>query len=385
MEIYFDNAATTKPFPEVAKEVFDVSLSDYGNPSSKHMKGVDAEKHIKNTKEILSRILKCKENEIIFTSGATESNNMAIKGAVKARERYGKHIITTSVEHASVREPFLELEKQGYDVTFLPTDSFGKVDLESLKESLREDTVFVSVMYVNNETGIIQPVSEIGEILKTYNSDIIFHVDAVQAFGKMRVIPKNIKADLLSVSAHKFHGPKGVGFLYVRDGVRVLPMIEGGGQQKGMRSGTENVPGIAGLGKAVDIIYSGDLDLRISHLKDLREWFLTGISGLEGITVNGGDGDDQAPHIVSVTVSGIRSEVLLHAMEDKGIYISSGSACSSNKPGLSFALTAMGLSKEEAESTVRFSFSYESTKDEIDMSIKALKELVPVLRQFVRK
>ena len=254
MEIYFDNAATTRPFPEVMEEMTKVALNDYGNPSSKHMKGVEAENHIRRAKEIIASAVKCKEKEIVFTSGATESNNMAIFGGVRAKKRAGKHIITSAMEHPSVREPFLRLEQEGYDVTFLPVDKRGIVDLQELRNSLREDTVLVSVMHVNNETGIIEPVKEIGEIIKEYNQDIYFHVDAVQAFGKVEVIPKNIKADLLSVSAHKFHGPKGTGFLYIRDGVRILPLLEGGGQQNKLRSGTENVPGIAGMGKAVEMI-----------------------------------------------------------------------------------------------------------------------------------
>ena len=384
MEIYFDNAATTRPFPEVMEEMTKVALNDYGNPSSKHMKGVEAENHIRRAKEIIASAVKCKEKEIVFTSGATESNNMAIFGGVRAKKRAGKHIITSAMEHPSVREPFLRLEQEGYDVTFLPVDKRGIVDLQELRNSLREDTVLVSVMHVNNETGIIEPVKEIGEIIKEYNQDIYFHVDAVQAFGKVEVIPKNIKADLLSVSAHKFHGPKGTGFLYIRDGVRILPLLEGGGQQNKLRSGTENVPGIAGMGKAVEMI-AREYAEKKEELKALREYFISGLSGIEGVTVNGGGPDVQSPHIVSATVDGIRSEVLLHALEEKGIFVSSGSACSSNKPGLSFVLTAMGLSGEAADSTIRFSFSYSSTKEEADICTDVLKELVPTLRMFVRK
>ena len=385
MEIYFDNAATTKPFPEVMDEVKNVAMNDYGNPSSKHMKGVEAERHIRNAKERISRILKCKEKEIIFTSGATESNNMAIFGSVNARKRAGRHIITSAMEHPSVREPFLQLEKQGWEITFLPSDKRGIVDLQALKESLRDDTVLVSVMYVNNETGVIEPVKEVGEAVKAYNKDIYFHVDAVQAFGKLDVIPKNIKADLLSVSAHKFHGPKGVGFLYIRDGVRILPLLEGGGQQTGMRSGTENVAGIAGLSKAVEMISSGNISEKMSHVKEIRNYLISELNSIEDTFINGAEDDAQSPGILSITFKGIKSEVLLHALEEKGIYISSGSACSSNKPGLSFVLTAMGLSKEEADSTVRLSFSVYNTMQEAKICIKELKELVPVLRTFVRK
>ena len=385
MDIYFDNAATTRPFPEVMEKMTEVALNDYGNPSSKHIKGVEAENHIKKTREILSGILKCKDKEIFFTSGATESNNMAIYGAVKAKQRRGKHIITSSVEHASVREPFLKLQEEGFEVTFLPVDASGRVDVESLKSSLRDDTILVSVMYVNNETGAIEPVEEIGEIVKGYNEDILYHVDGVQAFGKMEVVPKRFKADLLSASAHKFHGPKGVGFLYIKEGVRIIPLLEGGGQQSKLRSGTENVPGIAGLGVAADMVYDGDFEERIAKLNELRGHFISRVSEIDDIVINEADGEFQAPHVVSITVNGVKSEVLLHALEEKGIYISSGSACSSNKPGLSFALTAMGVSKEAADSTVRFSFSYESEIAEVDACVDAMKELIPVLRQFVRK
>ena len=384
-EIYLDNAATTKPEESVVCIMNDVLTKDYGNPSSRHKKGVEAEKYIRNAAEIISDILKVDTKEITFTSCATESNNMAVFGAVEKRKRYGDHIITTALEHASVREPFLELEKKGYQVTFLQTDNDGIVDTNALKEALDDKTILVSVMHVNNETGVIQPLEEIGNIIKTYNKDIIFHVDAVQSFGKMTVRPKKFQADMLSVSAHKFHGPKGSGFLYIKDGTGIYPLLYGGGQQMKLRSGTENTPGIAGLGEAARIAYLEETQDKIKALYKLREKFINDLLSIDGVIVNGVSSEIFAPHIVSATFKGIRSEVLLHALEEEDIYISSGSACSSNKPGLSFALSALGLDKNAVESTVRFSFSKFTTSDELDLCINVLKVKVPFLRQFVRR
>ncbi len=384
-EIYLDNAATTKTEPEVVEIMNKVMLEDFGNPSSKHKKGVEAEKYVRNAAEIISGIMKTSAKEIVFTSGATESNNMAIFGTVQKRKRYGDHIITSAIEHASVREPFLELEKQGYRVTFVETDNNGVINMDALKAALDDKTILVSIMHVNNETGVIQPLEDIGSTVKSFNKDIIFHVDAVQSFGKLPVRPKKYQADLLSVSAHKFHGPKGAGFLYIKDGTGIEPFIYGGGQQNKMRSGTENTPGIAGLGKASEIAYSDETQMKIQHLSDIRTDFIKSLESIEGVRVNSTASDIFAPHVVSATFKGLRSEVLLHSLEEEGIYISSGSACSSNRPGLSFALSALGLNKTEVESTVRFSFSKYTTEDELKVCIEVLKEKVPFLRQFIRR
>ena len=382
MEVYLDNAATTKAAKEVVDMVSKVMLEDYGNPSSKHLKGVTAENYIKNTASIIAKSLKCQEKEIVFTSGGTESNNMAIIGAAMANKRKGNHVIVSGIEHSSVKEPFLYLEDNGFRVTFLPVGPDGVVSLDALKEALDDETILVSVMMVNNEIGTIEPIGEIGDIVKKYNKDIIFHVDAIQAYGKLRIIPKRLGIDLLTVSGHKIHGPKGTGFIYIREKTKLKPIILGGGQQKGMRSGTENVPGIAGLGKAVELIYNSTFEEKTESMYELRRWFISCLKEIEGVKINGREDEQSAPHVVSVSFDGIRAEVLLHALEDKGIYVSSGSACSSNRPGLSSTLVAIGLDKNLLDSTLRFSFSYETTKEELEYTVGVLKELLPVLRKY---
>lgn len=385
MEAYLDNAATTKCAAEVVDTVVKVMQEDFGNPSSKHMKGVAAENYIKNSAAVIAKALKCQEKEIIFTSGGTESNNMAIIGGAMANRRSGNHVIVSSVEHSSVKEPFRYLEEQGFRVTYLPVDGEGIVSLEALKEVLCEDTILVSVMWVNNEIGTIEPVEEIGRIVKNYNKNIVYHVDAIQAFGKLRTIPKKADIDMLSVSGHKIHGPKGTGFLYVKDKTKIKPIILGGGQQKAMRSGTENVPGIAGLGRAVELIYGGGYEERLEKLYNLREYFIGELSKLQGVTINGKKDRGAAPHVVSASFENIRAEVLLHALEEKGIYVSSGSACSSNKPGLSSTLVAIGVDKSLLDSTIRFSFCFNTTKEELDYTVSVLTELMPVLSRFTRR
>ena len=381
MEVYLDNAATTKAANEVVDIVTRVMLEDYGNPSSKHMKGVDAEKYVKNATQIIAKTLKCQEKEIVYTSGGTESNNMAIIGAAMANRRKGNHVIVSSVEHSSVKEPFNFLEQQGYKVTFLPVDSNGSVLLDALKEALDDETILVSTMMVNNEIGTIEPIEQISRIVKSYNEDIVFHVDAIQAYGKLKIIPKKLGIDLLTVSGHKIHGPKGTGFIYIKDKTRLKPIILGGGQQKGMRSGTENVPGIAGLGKAVELIYNSDFDNKQQDMYELRKWFVSELCKIEGVTINGSE-ENAAWHVVSASFDGIKAEVLLHALEDKGIYVSSGSACSSNRPGLSSTLAAIGLDTKLLDSTIRFSFCFETTKEELEYTISELNSLLPVLRKY---
>ena len=381
MEVYLDNAATTKAANEVVDIVTRVMLEDYGNPSSKHMKGVDAEKYVKNATQIIAKTLKCQEKEIVYTSGGTESNNMAIIGAAMANRRKGNHVIVSSVEHSSVKEQFNFLEQQGYKVTFLPVDSNGSVLLDALKEALDDETILVSTMMVNNEIGTIEPIEQISRIVKSYNEDIVFHVDAIQAYGKLKIIPKKLGIDLLTVSGHKIHGPKGTGFIYIKDKTRLKPIILGGGQQKGMRSGTENVPGIAGLGKAVELIYNSDFDNKQQDMYELRKWFVSELCKIEGVTINGSE-ENAAWHVVSASFDGIKAEVLLHALEDKGIYVSSGSACSSNRPGLSSTLAAIGLDTKLLDSTIRFSFCFETTKEELEYTISELNNLLPVLRKY---
>lgn len=385
MEAYLDNAATTRVFPEVREMMVHVMEEDFGNPSSKHTKGITAENYIKEAKETICTQLKCKPKEIIFTSGGTESNNMAFIGTAIANRRAGKHVITTRIEHASVHEPMAYLEEMGYDVTYLPVDSTGRVSVEELENAIREDTFLISIMYVNNEVGSVQPIEQIGQMLKKKHPQILFHVDAIQAFGKYKIVPKKLGVDMMSVSGHKIHGPKGSGFLYVNEKVKIRPILFGGGQQDGMRSGTENVPAIAGLGVAVKKIYTGHLEKR-AKLYELKKRLIAGLQDVDGVTINAliDPIEETAPHIVSVSFANTRSEVMLHALAQKGVFVSSGSACSSNHPELSGTLQAIGVKSELLDSTLRFSFSVMTTSEEIDYAIEVVKEVLPVLRKFTR-
>ncbi|MBP3351148.1 MAG: cysteine desulfurase [Lachnospiraceae bacterium] len=389
MEVYLDNSATTRVLPEVAQLMTKVMCEDYGNPSSMHRKGVEAESYIRYAKETLAKLLKVSEKEIIFTSGGTESDNMALIGCAMANMRRGRHLITTRIEHPAVLQTMNYLENQGFQVTYLPVDKSGRIRLEELQRAIRPDTILVSIMHVNNEIGALQPIAEAGTLIKRMNPSILFHVDAVQGFGKFRIYPKKMNIDLLSVSSHKIHGPKGVGFLYVGERVKILPITYGGGQQKNMRSGTENVPGIAGMAKAAELMYE-NLESDVNKLYELKEYFIKGVTCIEGIQINGlvsGEPDlrGTAPHVVSVSVAGVRSEVLLHALEDKGIYISAGSACASNKPQTSETLKAIGLQREYWDSTIRFSFSVLTTREEIDYTLQVLNETIPMLRKYTRR
>ncbi len=384
MEIYLDNSATTRCFNEVAQVVAQMMTEDYGNPSSMHMKGVKAEQYVKQATEVIAKTLKVSEKEIFYTSGGTESDNMAIIGTAMANYRAGKHIVTTPMEHPAVGQCMKYLEKEGFEITYLQPDSTGCISLEDLEKSIRKDTILVSVMAVNNEIGTIQPIEKAGEIIKRKNPNTLFHVDAVQGYGKMEIYPRKWKIDMLSVSGHKIHGPKGVGFLYINEKVKIKPIILGGGQQKNMRSGTENVPGIVGLAKAAELVYA-NMERDINKMYCLRDYFVSQVSKMEGVTVNGAEARNSAPHVVSVSVEGVRAEVLLHALEEREIYISAGSACSSHKPMPSATLQAIGLPKEWLGSTVRFSFSVFTTKEEIDYALTALKEIIPMLRKFTRR
>lgn len=388
MEAYLDNAATTRPFDEVTELVKKVMGEDFGNPSSLHTKGIEAERYIREAGDAIAATLKCDRKQIVFTSGGTESNNMAIVGGCMANRRRGKHIITTCFEHAAVYQPCLYLEEFfDYEVTYLPVDAMGHVNPEELRKALREDTVLVSVMIVNNEVGAVLDIEKIGRVIKEYRKDILFHVDAIQAYGKMRVHPKKLHADLLSVSGHKIHGPKGTGFLYVADGVKMHPLIHGGGQQKGQRSGTENVPGIAGLGLAAHMMYE-EHEEKVEKLYRHKQKLIQLLEALEGVHINAyrkGCLRETAPHIISTSVEGVKSEVLLHALEEKGVYVSAGSACSSNHPGISQALKAIGVKDELLESTIRFSLSVENTGEELAYAVSCMEELLPVLRRYIRK
>lgn len=384
MEAYLDNSATTRCLEQVTDLMVRVMREDYGNPSSLHTKGVEAERYIRAAREFFAGSLKVNEKEIYFTSGGTESNNLAVLGTALANQRAGRHLITTAIEHPSVQNPLKHLESQGFRVTCLPVDRTGVVSLEALREVLCDETILVSVMHVNNEIGSVQPLEEIAGLLRARERKPLFHVDAIQSYGKYRIYPKKTGIDLLSISGHKIHGPKGTGVLYVNEKAKIRPVIFGGEQQKGLRSGTENVPGIAGIAEAARACYEG-LDEKIDRMYQLKERFVSGVRALDGTTVNGPEGRAGAPHIVSVSFEGVRSEVLLHALEEQGIYASAGSACSSNKPAVSRTLQSIQLKKELLGSTLRFSFSFETKEEEIDHCLRELERLLPMLRRYVRR
>lgn len=382
-EIYFDNSATTRVFDSVRDIMTETMTADYGNTSSLHTKGVEAEQYVREARAEIAKSLRVKEKEIIFTSGGTESNNLAILGTAFANRRSGNHIITSCIEHASVYNTTAFLEEQGFRVTYLPVDHNGHVSPEDLRAAICDDTILVSIMYVNNEMGAVEPIAKLAQVLRETKPQAYFHADAIQAYGKYVIRPKKEGIDLLSVSGHKIHGPKGVGFLYVDERVKIRPILFGGGQQMGMRSGTENVPGCAGLGAAAKEIYR-DHEAKVDHLYALKDRFVSGLHELEGVTVHGLTGRDSAPQIVSAGFEGIRAEVLLHALEEKGIYVSSGSACSSNHPGISGTLRGIGVKESLLDSTLRFSFGVFNTEDEVDECLRVLKELLPLLRRYRR-
>lgn len=384
MEVYLDNSATTKAYPEVVSLVVDIMTNDYGNASSMHLKGVDAEKYLKYSKATIAGIMKVKEKEIFFTSGGTESDNWALMGAAFANHRSGKHLITTKIEHPAILRTMEHLKELGFDITYLSVNQYGQISLEELRNAIRPDTILVSIMFVNNEVGAIQPIDEAGEIIKQTNPRTLFHVDAVQGFGKLRLLPKKWKIDMVSVSGHKIHGPKGTGFLYIDEKVKIKPIIYGGGQQNGYRSGTENVPGVAGLGKATELIYRNLVE-DTNRLYCLKKKLVSGLLKIDHVKINGPQDETGAPHIVSASIAGIRSEVMLHSLEDKGVYVSAGSACSSHKHTVSDTLSAMGLSTEYMDSTIRFSLSVFTTEEEIEYTLKCLYELVPMLRRYTRR
>ena len=389
MEVYLDNSATTRVFPEVAELMTKIMCTDYGNPSSLHGKGVQAEQYLREAKETLARILKVNEKEIFFTSGGTESDNMAILGCAQAGYRRGRHLITTRVEHPAVMNTMRHLESIGYRVTYLPVNSYGQISLEDLQRAMTQDTILVSIMHTNNEVGALQPIAEAGALIKRMNPATLFHVDAVQAFGKAKIYPKRMGTDLLSASGHKIHGPKGIGLLYIGEKVKIQPILYGGGQQMNLRSGTDNVPGAAGLAKAAQLLYE-HYDSDMERLYQYKKAFLEGIRKIEGIQINGllpgqPDGAGTAPHIVSVSVSGVRSEVLLHALEEDGIYVSAGSACAARKPQPSVTLQAMGIQNPMLGSTIRLSFSVYTTMEEIDYTLRAMYDKIPILRKYTRR
>jgi len=392
LECYFDNAATTQVFDGAISVMEKVMREDYGNPSSRHQKGYVAEQYVTSAKKTIAKALKCKDSEIILTSGGTESNNLALIGIAEANKRAGKHIISTGIEHASVYNPLIFLEEQGYEVTFLGTDAYGRVRVEELKAAIRPDTILVSIMMINNEVGAVEPIEELAKIVHGTNPKTIFFVDAIQGFMKLPIFPGRIGVDALSVSGHKIHGPKGSGFLYLRDKVKIRPEILGGGQQKGMRSGTENVPAIAGLSAAIEE-YSKNFSANTEHLYQLKQAFIEGLLSMEEVVVHAlpleeCEGDlskavrKTAPHVVSVGFTGIKAEVFLHALEERGIYVSSGSACSSNHPAISGTLESIQVRKDLLDSTLRFSFCEQNTLEQVEYALEQIREMLPIYRKI---
>ncbi|MGM0712079.1 cysteine desulfurase family protein [Brevibacillus parabrevis] len=379
--IYLDNSATTRPHPGVIETVKRAMENYYGNPSSLHQKGVEAENVLKQARKVAAQYLGCKEGEIIFTSGGTESNNTAIKGIAFQYQNRGKHIVTTQVEHPAVYDVCKQLEGIGFAVTYLPVDREGRVSVEDVKRALRPDTILVSVMHVNNELGTIQPVEEIGQWLKQYPK-VLFHVDAVQGIGKVPLSLHDSGIDLLSVSAHKFYGPRGVGILYKREGLIIHPLMMGGGQEAGVRSGTENLPAIAGMAKAIRVLEELGKD-EAGRLQSLNQRLREGIERIDGCIVNT-PRHGAAPHIMNLSVPGVKAEVLLHALEERGFLVSTKSACSSKANEPSRVLTAVGIERDCALSSLRISLGRENTREEIEQFLTALEACVETLRSFIK-
>ena len=382
MEIYLDNSATTKPYPEVVDKMVYALTTDYANPSSLHRKGIEVEKNIKLIRQDIARTLGAKDKEIYFTSGGTESNNAIIRGVANLYKKRKKHIISTEIEHPSVLQTLNDLEQDGFEVTYLKVDRDGKINIEELKNAIKPSTILITIMHVNNEIGSIQPIEDIGKYLKSLKDKIYLHVDAVQSYAKINFKPSRYNIDFMSVSGHKLHGPKGIGFMYIKENNRLKPLITGGGQEIGIRSGTENVPGIYGLGEAVKVI-NKDLNKTIDKISELKNLLKEEIvNNIEDIKLN--SPEDGVCHILNVSFKDVRGEVLLHYLEQKGIYVSTGSACSSKKKG-SHVLNAIGLNQNEIEGAIRFSLSDLNTKEEILEVVKILKESVNDLRMIIRR
>ena len=382
--IYFDNAATTRAADEVAERVRYMLLENFGNPSAQSMMGVRAENELNDARKIMAKSINALPEEIYFTSGGTEDDNWAIFGTAEGYKRSGKHMITTSIEHPAVAEPMERLRQKGWEVTVLDVDKNGYIDPDVLRDSIREDTVLVSIILVNNEVGTIQDASAAGKLIKEKNPKTLFHVDAVQAFGKYPIDVRKMGIDMLSMSGHKIHGPKGVGFFYMKKGLKVRPIIYGGGQERGQRSATENTPGIAGLAKAVELAME-NMDASHEKVMEVKRTLAEGIlRDIPKTHINGPSIEEASPYVLNVSFNGLRSEVLLHALEEKEIYVSAGSACSSKKKGGSHVLRSLGLSEERIEGAIRFSFCRYNTVDEAAACLEILKEKTAFLRKYMR-
>lgn len=382
--IYFDNAATTRAADEVAERVRYMLLENFGNPSAQSMMGIRAENELNDARKIMAKSINALPEEIYFTSGGTEDDNWAIFGTAEGYKRSGKHMITTSIEHPAVSEPMERLRQKGWEVTVLDVDKNGYIDLDALRDSIRDDTVLVSIILVNNEVGTIQDAAAVGKLIKEKNPKTLFHVDAVQAFGKYPIDVRKMNIDMLSMSGHKIHGPKGVGFFYMKKGLKVRPIIYGGGQERGQRSATENTPGIAGLAKAVELAME-NMDASHEKVMEVKRTLAEGIlRDIPKTHINGPSIEEASPYVLNVSFNGLRSEVLLHALEEKEIYVSAGSACSSKKKGGSHVLRSLGLSEERIEGAIRFSFCRYNTVEEALFCLEVLKEKTAFLRKYMR-
>lgn len=382
--IYFDNAATTRAADEVAERVRYMLLENFGNPSAQSMMGVRAENELNDARKIMAKSINALPEEIYFTSGGTEDDNWAIFGTAEGYKRSGKHMITTSIEHPAVSEPMERLRQKGWEITVLDVDKNGYIDLDALRDSIRDDTVLVSTILINNEVGTIQDASAVGKLIKEKNPNTLFHADAVQAFGKYPIDVRKMNIDMLSMSGHKIHGPKGVGFFYMKKGLKVRPIIYGGGQERGQRSATENTPGIVGLAKAVELAME-NMDASHEKVMEVKRTLAEGIlRDIPKTHINGPSIEEASPYVLNVSFNGLRSEVLLHALEEKEIYVSAGSACSSKKKGGSHVLRSLGLSEERIEGAIRFSFCRYNTVDEAAACLEILKEKTAFLRKYMR-
>jgi len=380
MEVYLDNSATTKPYSEVVELMCDVMMSNYGNPSSLHKIGKKAEDLLNESRSIIAKSVSCNDGELYFTSGGTESNNLAIMGYAFANRREGRRIITQRTEHAAVLEPFKQLEASGFDVVYIGVDEFGFPNLDELKSAINDDTILLSFMYVNNENGAVFPIEEISALCD--HKKCRLHVDGVQAYGKLNVNVKKLGCDMLTLSSHKIHGPNGIGALYVKQGIKINPIVFGGNQEKGLRSGTENIASVAGFAKAAQLKLA-NLDSDSKKILALKQKLKSGLcSSVDNVVIN--TPENSVCSILNVSFPGVKSEVLLHVLESKGIYVSTGSACNSRKKKYSYVLGEMGLKDNVIDSAVRFSLSGFNTEDEIDYTVEVLKKEIPILRKIMK-
>ncbi|MDD3307664.1 MAG: cysteine desulfurase family protein [Acetobacterium sp.] len=381
-EIYLDNAATTRVHPQVAEKMMDALVNNYGNPSSLHRLGIRAEQAIKEVRELIAKNLNCQNQEIYFTSGGTEGNNLIIQGVVENKKRNRMRIITSAIEHPSVLDVFTFYENHQIEVIVLGVDTQGHIHLDELEAAMNEDTILVSIMAVNNELGTIQDLKAIGKIVKAVNPKCVFHADFVQGFMKIPVDVRACLLDALTLSGHKIFGPKGVGAVYIKKGTDIKPLLRGGGQENNMRSGTENVPGIVGFGEAIRLRKDSFSD-EFEAIRSLRNTFINELEAkIDDIKINGDP--NGSPYVLNVSFNRVRGEVLLHSLEARGIFVSTGSACSSHKKEKQYVLKAIGLAEEYKEGTIRISFSKDITKDDVNTAVEAIAQAVNSLRLLVK-